>query len=89
MAKPSVPGTNTHRPRLESTRAGPGVSALHPASPLPLPGGREKKSAASPATSASLGGGTPVESHPAWASHLSYPPIPSQALQSSFAKGTN
>lgn len=56
VAKPSVPGTNTHRPRLESTRAGPGASALHPASPLPLPGGREKKSAASPATSASLGG---------------------------------
>lgn len=88
MAKPSVPGTNTHRPRLESTRAGPGASALHPASPLPLPGGREKNLLPHQPP-APAWGGTPVESHPAWASHLSYPPIPSQALQSSFAKGTN
>lgn len=82
MAKPNESRTNTQAPPEESTRASPGGSALHPASPLPLPGG-EGKNLLPHQLSAPAWGGTPAESHPA----LPYP-LPSQAFQSSFAKGT-
>lgn len=88
MAKPSEPGTNTQAPPEQSTQAGPGGSALHPASPLPLPGGREKNLLPHQPP-APAWGGTPAESHPSTASPLPFPPAPSQALQLSFAKGTN
>lgn len=65
MAKPKESGTNTQAPPEESTRASPGGSALHPASPLPLPGGREKKNCCLTNYQRQLGGVTPAESHPA------------------------
>lgn len=69
VAKPNESGTSTQAPPEESTRASPGGSALHPASPLPLPGGREKICCLT-SHQRQLGGGTPAESHPAWASPL-------------------
>lgn len=42
VAKPSELGANTQAPPEESKQAGPGGSALIPASPLPLPEGEGK-----------------------------------------------